>query len=209
MPLNFKEGMRRLGFVAGVLGALAGVVGGYLLAMDARTSAAKGLLGEPALVDYGVAASLPVVGFVFAWGAFRVLVWIWAGFSEEPRTGYSAKVNGKVARLAKLIDDAEQLLRKHDEQTWADWLAEGGALIRNRDFSGIEHILSGFGGTGSFNDVYICPANHHAIKERDVNKVNDRLRVLSSGIHELARELQDEEQARQPSRDGVHSRHGG
>ena len=209
MPLNFKEGMRRLSIVTGVLGAIAGAVGGYVLAMDAHTSAAKGLLGEPVLVDYAVAASLPVVGFVLAWGAFRVLVWIWAGFSEEPRPSFDAKVKGKVARLAKLIDDAEQLLRKHDEETWADWLAEGCGRIRNRDFSGIEYILSGFGGTGSFNDVYNCPANNHAIKERDVSKVNDRLRVLSSGIHELARELQDEEQTRQSSRDRVHSRHSG
>lgn len=209
MPLNFREGMRRLSIVAGVLGAVAGAIGGYLLAMDARTSAAKGLLGEPVLVDYAVALSLPFVGFVFSWGAFRVIVWIWAGFSEEPRTANNIKVHGKVAKLAKLIDDAEHLLRKHGEETWAEWLAEGSARIRNRDFSGVEYILSGFGGTGSFNDVYICPANHHAIKERDVSKVNDRLRILSSGIHELARELQDEEQARQSSRDRAHSRHAG
>jgi len=209
MPLNFREGIRRLGIVAGVLGALAGAVGGYLLAMDAHASAAKGLLGEPVLVDYGVAVSLPVVGFVLAWGIFRVLSWILAGFSEAPRTGFNPKADGKVAKLAKLIDDAEHLLRKHNEETWAEWLAEGSARIRNRDFSGIEHILSGFGGAGSFNDVYICPANHHAIKERDVSKVNDRLRVLSSEIHELARELQDEEQARQSNRDRAHSRHAG
>jgi len=57
--------------------------------MDAHTSAAKGLLGEPVLVDYAVAASLPVVGFLISWGAIRVLVWIWAGFSEEPTAGGS------------------------------------------------------------------------------------------------------------------------
>jgi len=63
MPLNFREGMRRLGILVGVLGAIAGAIGGYLLAIDAHASAAKGLLGEPVLVDYAVAASLPVVGF--------------------------------------------------------------------------------------------------------------------------------------------------
>ena len=60
MPLNFREGMRRLGILVGVLGAIAGAIGGYLLAIDAHASAAKGLLGEPVLVDYAVAASLPV-----------------------------------------------------------------------------------------------------------------------------------------------------
>src|SRR5215471_5365527 len=99
MPLNFKEGMRRLGVVAGVLGAGAGAIGGYLLAMDAHASAAKGLLGEPVLVDYAVAASLPVLGFLLTWGASRVLVWVWAGFAGESGSGYSGKVQGNIAKL--------------------------------------------------------------------------------------------------------------
>ena len=84
MPLNFREGMRRLSIVAGGLGAVAGAIGGSLLAMDARTSAAKRLLGEPVWVDYVVAGLLPVCGFLLTWGAIRLLVWIWAGFAEQP-----------------------------------------------------------------------------------------------------------------------------
>lgn len=76
--------MRRLGIVAGVLGSAAGAIGGYLVAMDAHASAAKGLLGEPVMVDYAVAALLPVLGFLLPWGALRVLVWIWAGFAAQP-----------------------------------------------------------------------------------------------------------------------------
>jgi len=205
MPLNFREGMRRVGIVGGVLGAVAGGIGGYLLVVDARSLAASKLLQESVLVDYVVASSLPVFGFLVPWGAVRVLVWIWAGFSQEPASRDNAKVSGGIARLTKLIDEGERLLRKHGEETWANWLAEGRARIRNRDFGGIEHILAGFGGNGSFNDVYICPANHHLIKERHVTKVNDRLRALSSGIYELARELQDEEQAAQSSRGRVHA----
>jgi hypothetical protein len=197
MPVNFREGMRRIGIVTGVLGSVAGAIGGYFLAMDAHASAAKGLLGEPVLVDYAVAASLPVLGFLAPWAAIRVLAWIWAGFSAEPGTRDNLKASGKITRLTKLMNEAEHLLRKHGEESWAKWLREGGSHIRSRDFRGIEHILSGFGGTGSFNDIYICPANHHAIKERNVGKVNDRLRVLSSGIYEVARELQDEELAAQ------------
>jgi hypothetical protein len=94
MPLNFREGMRRLGIVAGVFGAVAGAIGGYFLAMDAHASATKGLLGEPVQVDYAVAASLPVVGFLVPWAAIRVLVWIWAGFSEQP----SARGQANAAR---------------------------------------------------------------------------------------------------------------
>ena len=203
MPLNFREGMRRLRIVVCVLGSLAGAIGGYLLVVDAL--AGSRLLRESVLVDYFVASSLPVVGFLAPWGAIHVVVWIWAGFSEEPGTRHKVKVSGKIARLTKLIDEAEHLLRKHGEETWADWFAEGCSRIQDRDFGGIEHILSSFGGTGSFNDIYICPENHHVIKARDVIRVNERLRTLSSGICELARELKDEEQAAQPNRNRVHS----
>jgi hypothetical protein len=192
--------MSRLQIVLTVLGGIAGGICGYLLVVDARALTVSRLLQGSVLVHYGVASSLPVLGFLAPWGAIRIVVWIWAGFSDEPEARYSMKIYGKVARLTKLIDEAENLLRKHGEETWADWLVEASSRIRSRDFSGIEHILSGFGGVGSFNDVYICPANHHLIKERHVIKVNDRLRVLSSGIYELTRKLQDEEQAAQSSR---------
>jgi hypothetical protein len=75
--------MRRVGIVLGLLGSVAGGLGGYFLAVHARSSAI-GLLGESVLVDYAVASSLPVVGFLVPWGGIHVLVWIWAGFSEQP-----------------------------------------------------------------------------------------------------------------------------
>jgi hypothetical protein len=84
MPFNFREGMRRLGILLGGLGAAAGAIGGFFVAIDAHTSATKRLLGEPVWVDYAVAASLPVLGFLAPWLAVRVFVWIWAGFSEQP-----------------------------------------------------------------------------------------------------------------------------
>ena len=87
--------MRRLGIVVGVLGAVAGAVGGGLLALDAHASAATGVLGEPVMVDYGVALSLPLLGFVFFWGAVRVLVWIWVGFSEQPTPRRQGQTAGR------------------------------------------------------------------------------------------------------------------
>jgi len=95
MPFNFREGMRRLGIVVGMLGAVAGAIGGFLLTIDAHVSAAKRLLGEPVLVDYAVAALLPVIGFSLPWGAIRVLVWIWAGFSEQPTARGQGKAAGR------------------------------------------------------------------------------------------------------------------
>jgi len=64
MPSHFREGMRRIGIVVGVLGTVAGGIGGYFLAEHARAS--TGLLGERVLVDYALASSLLVVGFLVA-----------------------------------------------------------------------------------------------------------------------------------------------
>jgi hypothetical protein len=74
--------MGRIGIVAGVLGTIAGGIGGYFLAEHARM--ATGLLGERVLVDYVIASSLPVVGFLVFWGSIHVLIWIWSGFSAQP-----------------------------------------------------------------------------------------------------------------------------
>jgi hypothetical protein len=112
--------------------------------------------------------------------------------SADLATSYNLEVLSKVTRLANLIDQAEQLLRKHHEDTWANWLAEGASRIRDQDLRGIDHILLGFGGMGSFNDVYICPTNHHHIEERNVAKVNGKLRALSAKIYALARELRND-----------------
>jgi len=79
----------------GWVGAVAGAIVGYLLAIDAHTSTAKGFLGEPVLVDYAVAASLPVIGFLVPWGTIRVLVWIWAGFSEQAAARGQSQAAGR------------------------------------------------------------------------------------------------------------------
>jgi hypothetical protein len=93
MPSNFREGMRRVGITLGLLGSVAGGIGGYFLAVHAR-SAATGL-GESVLVDYAVASSLPAVGFLVPWGGIHVLVWVWAGFSEQPPARGQDKATGR------------------------------------------------------------------------------------------------------------------
>jgi hypothetical protein len=70
---------------------VAGAIGGFLLAMDARTAAAKRLLGAPFWVDYAIAGLLPVCGFLVPRVTIRILVWIWAGFSEQPGAAAKAR----------------------------------------------------------------------------------------------------------------------
>ena len=94
MPSNFREGMRRLGIVLGVLGSIAGGIGGYFLAAHASATT-TGFVGESVLVDYAIASSLPVVGFLVFWGGTHVLVWIWAGFTEQPNARGQGQAGGR------------------------------------------------------------------------------------------------------------------
>ena len=68
-------------------------------------------------------------------------------------------------RLLERLSETESLLIKHGEGYWASWIGHGAALVRNQGGLGLEHLLHGFGGTGSFNDVYVCAAHGHRITD--------------------------------------------
>lgn len=81
--------MRRIAILAGVLGTVAGGIGGYFLGEHVRT--ATGLLGERVLVDYAVASSLPVVGLLVCWGAFTCTFGFGRGFQSSRRHAAKAR----------------------------------------------------------------------------------------------------------------------
>jgi hypothetical protein len=86
----------------------------------------------------------------------------------------------KTAKLVSLLDSASLVLRSSGEEYWATWLEKDAALLRARDFEGIEHLLRAFGGMGSINDLVLHPINGHRIAESDVAKINESLRALLS-----------------------------
>jgi hypothetical protein len=80
--MNFREGMRRLGVVLGVLGCGTGGFWSYFRSGQVLDGAAKGLLQETLFMDCAILLTLPVIGFLVPWGAVRLIVWIWEGFSN-------------------------------------------------------------------------------------------------------------------------------
>ena len=84
MPLTFRQGMRRLGIVISVLGGVAGAIRGYFLAADTYALSAYGFRQESVLVDYAMAALLPVLGFWLPWEVMRFLDWVLSGLSGQP-----------------------------------------------------------------------------------------------------------------------------
>ena len=102
-----------------------------------------------------------------------------------------AGMNVDIVRLLDLLEQEERMLRKHNEVFWANWLKEGGTLLKAGDFRGITHVLDGFGGMESLNDLLISPLNGHVIDEANSREVNSAIQKLLSAIHALASAISD------------------
>jgi hypothetical protein len=99
----------------------------------------------------------------------------------------------ELEHLSQLLDEASELLSAHGATHWADWLREDARLIRDSDFYGIEHLLTAFGGMGSFNDVVLCSTGEVENPSQMLTAENDRLSELRTLIYAIARELAREE----------------
>ena len=94
--------------------------------------------------------------------------------------------------LLKILDEIIQLLEADGEQHWSKWMRQSRDRLQNADYSGIEHLLSAYGGMGSFNDLVICQGYENGefrLKDGYVEK-NDRLSELRSKAWELADAIQ-------------------
>jgi hypothetical protein len=94
-----------------------------------------------------------------------------------------------VARLARLIDEAADLLSRFDEDRWASWLRDDLALIRNGDARGVSHLLRAYGGMGSINDILISPGNGDNVTHREGYELTDHLHALLGKISVVASSL--------------------
>ena len=98
----------------------------------------------------------------------------------------------KTKKLILVLEEAIDLLKKHGESHWASWLEKDKNRIVQADYYGVEHLLSLFGGMGSFDDLLICKENGHSIEGEQVPSVNDRLKSLTNEIYELAENVRKE-----------------
>lgn len=92
-----------------------------------------------------------------------------------------AGLDPTVRRFVEMLDEASALLRAEARSEgreyltkWADWLEKGARIARKRDLRGVLHVLSAYGGMGSFNDIFFT---------------NKRLERLRSEIWRLGDEL--------------------
>ena len=94
----------------------------------------------------------------------------------------------KLDELLKVLEEIIQILESDGEENWSNRMRQSRARLLNSDYSGVEHLLSAFGGTGSFNDLVICQSYENGQfhwKDGYVEK-NNRLDELRSKAWELA-----------------------
>ena len=96
----------------------------------------------------------------------------------------------KIELLIAILEQIEHLLVIHREQHWSAWITRDITAIKKYDAHGIVHLLSAYGGMGSFNDLWLCAANGHRIDEMEVMGVNDTLSALRSEAYALAKEIE-------------------
>ena len=100
----------------------------------------------------------------------------------------------KLEELLKILDELIRLLEEDGEQHWSQWMRQSRERLLNSDYSGIEHLLSAYGGMGSFNDLILCQSYENG-KFRWIDghiEKNNRLNVLRSKAWELANEFRQD-----------------
>jgi len=83
------------------------------------------------------------------------------------------------------------LLESDGEQHWSGWIRRSLDRLLRSDYSGIENLLSAYGGMGSFNDLVICQNYENgefSWKGGRIEK-NDRLDELRGNAWELAEQI--------------------
>lgn len=80
------------------------------------------------------------------------------------------------------LDSLIGLLRSSDQEFWADWIEFARERIQRRDPSGLDHLLSAYGGMGSLNDLYLGQDTDrfHALKEDAWSSARELRRELRS-----------------------------
>lgn len=97
-------------------------------------------------------------------------------------------IGAKTRQLIALLEDLTAVLRKLDQDHWADWMSESVRSLQRGDFWGITHLLGAYGGMGSFNDILVDLVG--VLPSDDVMRTRRLRSEVSALAQELAREAE-------------------
>ena len=94
----------------------------------------------------------------------------------------------KTKQLIEILDQIIAILESDGESHWRKWIATSKSRLTNSDFSGIGHLLSAYGGMGSFSDLVIgqTMVNGKLHWKERAGETNERLDALRTEAYRLA-----------------------
>ena len=95
----------------------------------------------------------------------------------------------RTAQLSIALADIVALLRSENEQHWSQYIADCRNRLVASDYSGIEKLLSSYGGMGSFNDLVLGYSEAAGGWRPEARELNDKLNLLRSRAYELAQDI--------------------
>lgn len=94
----------------------------------------------------------------------------------------------KTQELVSVLDKLAALLDGDGGRHWSAWVRKAKAHLLNSDYSGIEYLLSAYGGMGSINDVVLGQSYNNGVfdwKSRRI-ELNEEFAKLRNKAWELA-----------------------
>ena len=91
--------------------------------------------------------------------------------------------------LISVICETSAWLKHAGAEYWPDWLDEIAERMRVGHRGAITALLEGYGGMGSFNDLYLCSHNGHRVLPADEEAVNERFDALRAELYKRATSL--------------------
>ena len=104
-------------------------------------------------------------------------------------------MNSEIEALVSMLEETAELLRESGFAGWSEWFLIDAKRIRSLDFFGIEHLLTAFGGMGSFNDVVLHSRNEDGSPGHALHAENEKLDSLRTRIYNLANKMAHEERS--------------
>jgi hypothetical protein len=94
----------------------------------------------------------------------------------------------KTQELIGVLDDLASVLESDGNTHWCSWMQIARARLLNSDYSGIEYLLSAYGGMGSLNDVVLGQSYTNGVFtwKHGHAELNEKFISLSSRAYELA-----------------------
>src|ERR1051326_700100 len=97
----------------------------------------------------------------------------------------------KTSELIRVLSQIAALLQSDGENHWRAWMLKAKASLEGSDYSGIEYLLSAYGGMGSFNDLILGQTmeNSAFAWKQGYVELNEKLDALRGEAWQLAQAI--------------------